>query len=166
LESLHFHQAVQLVELAWLKREHCARRRRFARKAENVIRAAAILACSDQPSLGETAFRVATCVYELVGSAELPMDPALRVVLSRLGNFPSLATTSMRRCRSYRSVQLRKFVSRISHDRQSPPVCNKLLHEPLEPLRLSGARLHMFSSSTRPTSGDKQQVIAADTFQD
>jgi hypothetical protein len=93
-ESPHFHEAVQLVEVAWLKRELgvTAGEGVPLEKAEKIIRAAAILACSDQQSHRETAFRAATCVYDLVGSAELPMDQALRVVLSRLGNFPSFAT--------------------------------------------------------------------------
>ncbi|MFK4533473.1 hypothetical protein ABIA00_001656 [Bradyrhizobium ottawaense] len=95
-ESLEFHEAVRLVEVAWLKRELGVTEGDGIplEKAEKLVRAAAILACSDQQSHRETAFRAATCVYDLVGCAELPMDQALRVVLSRLGNFPSLATKS------------------------------------------------------------------------
>lgn len=93
-ENPQFHDAVRLVEVAWLKRELGVTTGEGVplEKAEKLIRAAAILACSDQQSHREIAFRAATCVYDLVGSAELPMDQALRVVLSRLGNFPSLAT--------------------------------------------------------------------------
>jgi hypothetical protein len=95
-ESPQFHDAVQLVEVAWLKRELgvVAGESVPLEKAGKIIRAAAILACSDQQSHRETAFRAATCVYDLVGCTEIPMDQALRVVLSRLGNFPSLATRS------------------------------------------------------------------------
>jgi len=38
------------------------------------------------------AFRTATSVYELLGSGQYPFEQALRVVLTRLGNFPSHET--------------------------------------------------------------------------
>jgi len=93
-ESPRFHEAVQLVEVAWLKRELGVTDHDDVPigEARKIIRAAAILACSDTQLHRETAFRAATCVYDLIGTDELPMDQALRVVLSRLGNFPSLAT--------------------------------------------------------------------------
>lgn len=93
-ESPGFHQAMQLIEVAWLKRELGVADSEGVPldKAEKIMRAAAILASSDQQAHREAAFRAATCAYELLGVAELPMDQALRVVLSRLGNFPSLAT--------------------------------------------------------------------------
>ena len=93
-ESPYFHEAVQLVEVAWLNKssQSYGGEGLPLEEAEKIIRAAAILACSDQQSHRETAFRAATCVYDLIGSTELPMDQALRVVLSRLGNFPSFAT--------------------------------------------------------------------------
>jgi hypothetical protein len=93
-ESPQFHEAVQLIEVAWLKRELGVADDENVPldKAKKIIRASAILASSDQQIHRETAFRAATCVYDLVGTAELPMDQALRVVLSRLGNFPSFAT--------------------------------------------------------------------------
>ncbi|WP_284424119.1 DEAD/DEAH box helicase [Bradyrhizobium sp. SSBR45G] len=87
---------MQLVEVAWLKRELGVTSGEGVplERAQKLIRAAAILAGSNQQVHRETAFRVATCVYELIGCDELPMDQALRVVLSRLGNFPSFATRS------------------------------------------------------------------------
>jgi hypothetical protein len=37
-------------------------------EAQKIIRAAAILACSDTQLHRETAFRAATCVYDLIGT--------------------------------------------------------------------------------------------------
>ncbi len=56
------------------------------------VKAAAILACSDVPRHRRAAFRIATSAYELYGTADLPLDQAVRVVLARLGNFPSMLT--------------------------------------------------------------------------
>lgn len=61
-------------------------------EAGKVIQAAAILACSKTSEHREQAFRSATSAFELYGAAELPLDQATRVVLARLGNFPSMAT--------------------------------------------------------------------------
>lgn len=89
-----FHETAQRAELAWLKRElgvedvpHLS-----IAEANKLIRAAAILACSEQQGRREAAFRAATCVYDLVDKEALPVDQALRVVLARLGNFPSFQT--------------------------------------------------------------------------
>ncbi|MGF6347884.1 DEAD/DEAH box helicase [Variovorax sp. W2I14] len=60
--------------------------------ASKLIRAAAILACSDNPMHRRAAFRVATSTYGIFGAEKLPLNQALRVVLARLGNFPSFAT--------------------------------------------------------------------------
>lgn len=56
------------------------------------MKAAAVLACSTTMEHRIAAFRLATCAYELFGSSMLPLDQALRIVLSRLSNFPSLLT--------------------------------------------------------------------------
>ncbi|WP_061029379.1 DEAD/DEAH box helicase, partial [Bradyrhizobium sp. CCH5-F6] len=61
-------------------------------KASRLIRAAAILACSNKLEHRRAAYRVATSLYELCGSSELPLDQGLRVVLARLGNFPAFGT--------------------------------------------------------------------------
>ncbi|MBX3594136.1 hypothetical protein [Sphingomonas sp.] len=57
-----------------------------------VVRAAAILACSETLEHREKAYRSATSAFELYGAAALPLDQAARVVLARLGNFPALLT--------------------------------------------------------------------------
>lgn len=57
-----------------------------------VVMSAAILACSDAPRHRLAAFRIATSAYELRGASELPLDQVVRVVLARLGNFPSMLT--------------------------------------------------------------------------
>jgi hypothetical protein len=90
----HFHEAAGRAEVAWLKRE-LGIDERFAistDEANKLIRAAAILACSEHQLHREAAFRAATCLYDLVAKEALPLDQALRVVLARLGNFPSFAT--------------------------------------------------------------------------
>lgn len=56
------------------------------------VQAAAILACSPKVGHRLVAFRTATSAYELAGATELPLDQAVRVVLARLGNFPSMRT--------------------------------------------------------------------------
>ncbi|WBU31733.1 DEAD/DEAH box helicase [Rhodopseudomonas palustris] len=61
-------------------------------EAAKLMRAAAILACSSHEPHRRAAYRIATFTYEYFGTEQLPLDQALRVVLARLGNFPSLAT--------------------------------------------------------------------------
>ncbi|WP_295226039.1 DEAD/DEAH box helicase [uncultured Brevundimonas sp.] len=61
-------------------------------EAGRVMRAAAILACSNNSEHRQQAFRSATSAFELFGTEGLPFDQATRVVLARLGNFPSMGT--------------------------------------------------------------------------
>ncbi|TIP07981.1 DEAD/DEAH box helicase [Mesorhizobium sp.] len=91
--NANFHEASRRIELAWLRRELGAEETAVtAEEASKLIRAAAILACSSDQRHRKAAFRVATCTYELFGASTLPLDQALRVVLARLGNFPSFST--------------------------------------------------------------------------
>jgi superfamily II DNA/RNA helicase len=89
-----FHEAAQRAEMAWLQRELGVEGDVTIGfdDAKKLARAAAILACSTQQPHRDAAFRTATSIYDLVSSKELPLDQALRVVLARLGNFPSFAT--------------------------------------------------------------------------
>lgn len=89
-----FHEAASRVEKAWLIGEVGATKLEIIEEdvASKLMRASAILACSTVAEHRQKAFRVATCVYELFGSKTLPLEQALRVVLSRLGNFPSIGT--------------------------------------------------------------------------
>lgn len=89
-----FHEAAQRIELAWLTRELGveASTPENLSDATRLMRAAAILACSETGTHRRAAFRVATCAYELFGAQTVPLDQALRVVLTRLGNFPSIGT--------------------------------------------------------------------------
>lgn len=89
-----FHYASRRVELAWLRKEFGFIEESDipAEEAKKLIRAAAILACSSDQLHRRAAFRAATCAYELFGASTLPLDQALRVVLTRLGNFPSFST--------------------------------------------------------------------------
>lgn len=88
-----FHEAAERVELVWLQHELGVEAGTIQLdEAARLVRAAAILACSEEQSHRNAAFRTATCVYELTDKNAIPIDQALRVVLARLGNFPSFAT--------------------------------------------------------------------------
>jgi superfamily II DNA/RNA helicase len=88
------HEALHILEAEWLRRElglplGATVGDALAAKS---MQAAAILACSQHRSHRKAAFRLATTAFELYGAENLPLDQALRVVLARLGNFPSIAT--------------------------------------------------------------------------
>ncbi|WAC49806.1 DEAD/DEAH box helicase [Asticcacaulis sp. SL142] len=89
-----FHSALRQIEHTWLKRELGSPVEIDEKSAhvQKLIGAAAILACSEDQQHRRAAFRAATWVYELFGSNHLPLDQALRVVLARLGNYPSIGT--------------------------------------------------------------------------
>jgi hypothetical protein len=91
-----FREASQRTEIAWLKHELGVESEIVisAEEATKLIRAAAILACSEEQQHREAAFRTATCLYDLIPKNTLPLEQALRVILARLGNFPSLETRS------------------------------------------------------------------------
>ncbi len=57
-----------------------------------LVEAAAILACSETPLHRRLAHRLVTSAFELHGISMLPLNQAVRVVLTRLGNFPAFAT--------------------------------------------------------------------------
>jgi len=61
-------------------------------ETKRLVSAAAILAGSQSPEHRLAAYRIATYAYECLGNGTLPLHQALRVVLSRLGNFPALLT--------------------------------------------------------------------------
>ncbi|ESX08521.1 hypothetical protein X768_22520 [Mesorhizobium sp. LSJC265A00] len=89
-----FHDAAHRIELAWLTKEIGGIEDGHAdiTDATRLMRSAAILACSETADHRRAAFRVATCAYDLFGTGQLPLDQALRMVLTRLGNFPSIGT--------------------------------------------------------------------------
>jgi hypothetical protein len=89
-----FHDAAHRIELAWLTKEIGGIDDGHADIADatRLMRSAAILACSETADHRRAAFRVATCAYDLFGTGQVPLDQALRVVLTRLGNFPSIGT--------------------------------------------------------------------------
>lgn len=91
-----FHRAAKAVEKNWLRTE-LALNDQLAisdRAAARAISAAAILACSNKLEHRIAALRLSTYVFETAQSSDLPLDAALRIVLTRLGNFPSLQTRS------------------------------------------------------------------------
>jgi superfamily II DNA/RNA helicase len=63
-------------------------------KASRYVEAAAILACSSQTAQRLAAYRLATYVHELFAGTIDGLDAAVRAVLVRLGNFPSVLTNS------------------------------------------------------------------------
>jgi len=88
-----FHTAASEVEIGWLQVDLGTKKRDGLHpQSSKLIRAAAILACSENMEHRQSAFRVATCVYELCGTPVLPLDQGLRVVLARLGNFAAFGT--------------------------------------------------------------------------
>ena len=88
-----FQESARAVELAWLRMDLGANPVDGPPiKADMLIRAAAILACSDDPAHRRTAYRVSTCLYDLCGTENLPLDQGVRVVLARLGNFAAFGT--------------------------------------------------------------------------
>lgn len=89
-----FHDAAHRIELAWLTKEIGGIGDGYAdiTDATRLMRSAAILACSETADHRRAAFRVATCAYDLFGTGQFPLDQALRIVLMRLGNFPSIGT--------------------------------------------------------------------------
>jgi superfamily II DNA/RNA helicase len=91
-----FHEASKRVELAWLTKDLGVERPAISEEDDprRLMQAAAVLACSANYDHRRAAFRAATCTFELFGSETLPLDQALRVVLARLGNFPSFDTRS------------------------------------------------------------------------
>lgn len=89
-----FHDVAALAHRTWLARElgKPIVDEVTADDAVRLMQAAAVLACSTNPEHRHQAYRSATMAYEVVGVETLPMQQALRVVLSRLGNFPALET--------------------------------------------------------------------------
>lgn len=82
------------LERSWLRRDIGLSNESsdFHLDPSKLMRAAAILSCSEDSAHRRAAFRVATSTYGVFGANELPLDQAVRVVLSRLGNFPSFGT--------------------------------------------------------------------------
>jgi hypothetical protein len=68
-----FHEASQRTEIAWLQRELRVESDAAITvdEANKLIRAAAILACSERQPHREAAFRTATCLYDLIGRETL-----------------------------------------------------------------------------------------------
>lgn len=89
-----FHDAAEFAHRTWLARElgKPLVEEVAAEDAVRLMQAAAVLACSTNPEHRRQAYRSATMSYEIAGTETLPMQQALRVVLSRLGNFPALET--------------------------------------------------------------------------
>lgn len=90
------HEVMTNVELDWLRRELGIEGEPVTTlpDAKKIIQAATILASSVVSTHREAAYRIATYIFELYGCNELPFEQALRVILTRLGNFPALRTSN------------------------------------------------------------------------
>ncbi|MDQ8730680.1 DEAD/DEAH box helicase [Bradyrhizobium sp. LHD-71] len=64
-----------------------------ANSVRRYVEAAAILACSERTDQRLAAYRIATYAHELFRDQLDGLDAAVRAVLTRLGNFPGIATT-------------------------------------------------------------------------
>jgi hypothetical protein len=93
-DNAQFHDTAAHAHRTWLARElrKPLETELMAGDAVRLMQAAAVLACSENAEHRRQAYRIATMTYEIVGTDQLPMQQALRVVLSRLGNFPALET--------------------------------------------------------------------------
>lgn len=93
-QNPRFHLTAQKIEIEWLRSDINLGLTDSIdlQDVKKALQAAAILACSDNPIHRRAAFRVATSAYDLFGSKHLPLEQALRVVLTRLDNLPSTLT--------------------------------------------------------------------------
>ncbi|UGV27731.1 DEAD/DEAH box helicase [Rhodopseudomonas boonkerdii] len=89
-----FHRLAKAIERNWLSQELKIASKSSVSEdsAARAMSASAILACSETLEHRIGALRLSTYVYETFGRSKLPFDSALRVVLSRLKNFPALET--------------------------------------------------------------------------
>jgi len=89
-----FQTAMNRVQTAWLQKAARLADENNLTELEpaKLMQSAAILACSEELEHRHAAFNIATYTYELFGTKQLPLDQALRAVLSRLKNFPSFTT--------------------------------------------------------------------------
>lgn len=89
-----FHEVAGAIHRAWIAADTNNPVEALPSHAEvgKAVRAAAILACSNQRIHREKAYSVATSAFELFGAKALPLDQATRVVLTRLGNYPAMLT--------------------------------------------------------------------------
>jgi replicative superfamily II helicase len=92
--SVRFRRTAKAIERAWLTNElkltsSLGVSEEYAARA---MSAAAILACSTTLDHRIAALRLSTYIFETFESCNFPFDSALRVVLARLGNFPSFGT--------------------------------------------------------------------------
>ncbi len=87
------HSSVSLLERQWMGEALGIETDKIdSTLACRLVEASAILACSVEPSQKLFAYKIATCAFDLFGSTNPNIPGAVRVVLSRLGNFPGMLT--------------------------------------------------------------------------
>ncbi len=92
--SAEFHKSLSQLNSAWLQRELAMEETANVSDTDVVrcVQAAAILAVSDDPVRQRAAYSIAACANDLRGSDLPGLAGALRVVLTRMGNFPAMGT--------------------------------------------------------------------------
>lgn len=92
--NVRFQRAAKAIERAWLTTElKLSNSSKISNStATRAMSASAVLACSANPDHRIAALRLSTYIFEIFETSPLPFDSALRVVLARLGNFPSMGT--------------------------------------------------------------------------
>ncbi len=93
-ESPGFRDRFSDLNRAWLQRELTMDTTVAVSDTDIVrcVQAAAILAMSDDPTRQRAAYSIAACANDLKGSHLPGLAGALRVVLTRMGNFPAIGT--------------------------------------------------------------------------
>src|SRR5215210_7500263 len=93
-ERAEFHQLFSNLNRAWLQRELTMDASVAVSDADIVrgVQAATILSVSDDPMRQRAAYSIAACANDLRGSDLPGLAGALRVVLTRMGNFPAIGT--------------------------------------------------------------------------
>jgi hypothetical protein len=92
--SPEFHNSFSQLNSAWLQRELTMETTTNVSDADIIrcVQAAAILAVSDDPARQRAAYSIAACANDLRGLDFPGLAGALRVVLTRMGNFPAIGT--------------------------------------------------------------------------
>jgi hypothetical protein len=92
--SAEFRDQFSNLNRAWLQRELTMDATVAVSDADIVrcVQAAAILAVSDDPVRQRAAYSIAACANDLRGSDLPGLAGVLRVVLTRMGNFPAIGT--------------------------------------------------------------------------
>jgi hypothetical protein len=93
--NANFHNSLAALTQAWLQQELDLPKTAEISTLQlmKCVQAATILSTSEEPKRQRAAYSIAACAYDLSADKLPGLAGALRVVLSRMGNFPALGTT-------------------------------------------------------------------------